>query len=162
MKQQSTQTQYPTPTDPSAIGAQFGLVPVPNHQHSGATMDGGKINYNSLLNQPAIPLVQPRGTSALDTIYSANLDPTLGNIFTLTPTGSVEIFPTSYPVGYIIVVEIYTSGSTGYTVGFGAGFVANGTLTTVALSYRYYTLTFVCDGSYWVELSRTPAMLRSN
>ena len=154
MKQQSSTLRYPAPTDSASIVAQFSMTPTNAHSHTGG--DSPQIQYKNLL---AKPRVFSTVSTALGTTGAITFDPTLGNLFTITPTASTQIKPTSYPVGAIIVVKILTSGATPYTITFDTGFVANGTLTTVAATARYYTVMFVCDGTYWIELSRTVAML---
>lgn len=154
MRKQSQIFQYPSPTDRSSIGSQFSFTYTNAHAHTGG--DSPQIQYRDLLGKPTI---QPHGISALGTTGAVNLNPALGNVFTITPTGATQINPTAYPAGYIIVVRVLTSGTTSYTITFNTGFVANGTLSTGTLDSRYFSATFVCDGTYWIELSRTPAML---
>ena len=161
MRNQSPQIpQYPSPTDKSSVSAQFALTNTNTHSHSKAAMDGGQINYNNLVNTPKLNSIATAtiGTVTLGTTGAVTLNPSLGNIFTITPTANTQITPTSFPNGSIMVVRVLTSGTTSYTITFNTGFVANGTLATGTVTAKYFTVSFVCDGVYWIELSRTPAM----
>lgn len=100
-------------------------------------------------------------TVTLGTSGAVAFDPTSASVFLVTPTAAVQYTPSLFPAGQIIVFRILSSGLVSYTITFSTGFVANGTFTTDALGGRYYTVTFACDGTYWVELSRTIAMLPS-
>jgi hypothetical protein len=83
----------------------------------------------------------------------ASLDPTLGNIFTLTPTADTAIGAVSAPVDARVVVFINGS-TTSYNVTFGAFFVSAGVLATGTASGRF-VVSFVGNGSSLFELSRS-------
>ena len=135
------------------FNSQFSMPQMGAHTHNGK--DSIKIPYENLSNAP------PQNIVALGTAISVSFDPNTGEIFTLTPIQSMSLLPTTFNKGRLMVVEVLTSGTTAYTVTFSTGFVANGTLTTVASTGRYYTVLFVCDGTYWVEITRTGPMLPS-
>lgn len=135
------------------FNSQFSVPQMGAHTHNGK--DSIKIPYENLSNAP------PQNILALGTASSVSFDPNTAEIFTLTPTQSMSILPTTFNKGRIMLVEILTSGTTAYTVTFFTGFVANGTLTTVTATGRYYTVLFMCDGTYWVEVARTGPMLPS-
>lgn len=132
---------------------QFSVPQLPAHRHNGK--DSLSIPYENIINAP------PQNIVALGTTASVSFDPNTAEIFTLTPTQAMSLLPTTFTKGRLMIIEILTSGTTAYTITFSTGFVANGTLTTVTATGRYYTVLFMCDGTYWVELSRTPAMLPS-
>lgn len=98
-------------------------------------------------------------TSVLGTTGAVSLDPSLGSVFTITPTAAVQVTPSSFPSGAFMVVRVLTSGTTSYVIDFQTGFVTTATLSTGTLSGRYFTIAFICDGTYWIEISRTTAML---
>ena len=99
----------------------------------------GAMIYSSLSN----------GTLALafGTNSCVKVTPTAGGTFTTT-------VPAAGNVGQLIVL---TSGSSSYTMTFGTGFKSVGTLATGTTSGKYFILTFVSDGTYMVEISRTVA-----
>jgi hypothetical protein len=60
--------------------------------------------------------------------------------------------------GAICVLSILTSGTTSYTITFGTGFKSTGTLATGTVTAQYFNITFVSDGSFLIETSRTVAI----
>ncbi len=150
MNKKSSTPVVPAPLARPALAAQFSVVPISAHTHNG--VDSFQIQYKNLSNRPQV------GKQALGTSASVSFDPSKALLFTLTPTQSMALLPTTFTMGNTIVIEVLTSGTTAYTITFSTGFVANGTLTTSTVNATYRTATFICDGTYWVELSRTPAM----
>ena len=55
-------------------------------------------------------------------------------------------------------IIILTSGTTSRTVTFGTGFKTTGTLATGTASGKYFVISFVSNGSFMIETSRTVAM----
>ena len=55
-------------------------------------------------------------------------------------------------------IIIVTNGTTSRTVTFGTGFKTTGTLATGTVSGKYFVISFVSDGSFMIETSRTVAM----
>lgn len=53
---------------------------------------------------------------------------------------------------------VLTSGTTSYTLTFGTGFKTTGTLVTGTTSARRFIISFVSDGTYLIEASRTVAI----
>lgn len=73
MQKKSPEQNYPTPVDPAAIGAQFGLTPTNTHRHTGNPMDGVRISAGDIAGltafvQALIPAVVSTPTSSA--IYS--------------------------------------------------------------------------------------------
>ena len=60
MQKQTPQNPYPTPTSPAQIASQFGMTPIPNHQHTGA--DSPQVQYKNIANVPA---PTPTGVTSL-------------------------------------------------------------------------------------------------
>lgn len=111
----------------------------------------------------ALGLVSASAAAApsLGATGAVTLDPTLGNVFKITPTNNVQLTASVFPVGAIITIVVLTSGTTSYTIDFQTGFTVVGTLSTGTLSGRYFTITFASDGVNFRELCRTAAMLPS-
>jgi hypothetical protein len=55
-------------------------------------------------------------------------------------------------------IIIVTSGTTSRTVTFGTGFKTTGTLATGTVSGKYFVISFVSNGNFMIETSRTVAM----
>lgn len=130
-------------------GTQYGVARVPGHVHNG--IDANRISIDDIIDAQI--------TTALGTTGAVNLNPNVGTVFTVTPTGAVQITPTTQKIGAVIYVIIKTSGTTSYTITFDTGFTANGTLSTGTVSGVYFTVMFVSDGVNFREIARTPAML---
>jgi hypothetical protein len=81
------------------------------------------------------------------------LDPTLGDVFKVTPSGDITFTASSAPIGAHIVLEITTSSGP-HDLTFGSGFGATGDIicpTTPVVT----TISFIGDGSNLVEVSRS-------
>lgn len=96
--------------------------------------------------------------SALSTTSPASLNPTLSNVFTLTPSADLTINAASAPVGEYLTIVVTTSGTTSYTLTFGTKFKSTGTLATGTVTAKVFTVSFLCDGTNCNEISRTTAM----
>ena len=55
-------------------------------------------------------------------------------------------------------IIIVTSGITSRTVTFGTGFKTTGTLATGTVAAKYFVISFVSNGNFMIETSRTVAM----
>jgi hypothetical protein len=75
----------------------------------------------------------------------------------VTPTATATYTTTVPAAGVQCTVIILTSGTTSYTIAFGTGFRANGTITTGTTTARYHTVTFISDGSNLIETGRATA-----
>lgn len=80
------------------------------------------------------------------------------NVVRVTPNATATYTTTVPAAGAICVLSILTSGTTSYTITFGTGFKATGTLATGTVSARYFNITFVSDGTNLIEMSRTVAI----
>lgn len=96
--------------------------------------------------------------TALSTTSPATLTPTLGNVFTVTPTGALTINAASAPVGEYLTIVVTTSGTSSFVLTFGTNFKSTGTLATGTVSAKVFTVSFLCDGTNCNEISRTTAM----
>lgn len=106
------------------------------------------------------------GNTTTTTLYDAiasltpaatiSLDPTLGGLFTLTPTASCTINAATVPSKHQrIVIQIVTSGTNSYVVTFGTHFKSTGTLSTGTVSGVTYTIGFEGNGTNFCEVTRT-------
>lgn len=102
--------------------------------------------------------VRSTTSTALAASGNAALDPTLGSVFTLTPTASQNITASSAPVGAVVYLVVTTSGTSSYTQTFTTNFKTTGTLATGTVSGKVFTITFVGDGTNMNEVARTTAM----
>jgi len=94
--------------------------------------------------------------SALAPSATISLNPTLGGLFTLTPTASCTINAASVPTKHQRIVIVVTSGSTSsYTVTFGTNFKSSGTLASSTVVGQRQVVGFECDGVVFAEVSRT-------
>lgn len=71
---------------------------------------------------------------------------------------TINFSTTGYQAGTEIFLEIVTNGTTSYTITFGTGTKNQGTLATGTVSAKTFVVSFVFDGTNWVETSRTSAM----
>lgn len=101
------------------------------------------------------------GTSAvtaLGTTGTISLDPTLGRVFTVTPTGAITLNAASAPAGAVVYLVVTTSGTSSFTTTFSTKFKTTGTLASGTVSAKVFTITFIGDGTNLNEVARTAAM----
>jgi hypothetical protein len=90
---------------------------------------------------------------------SMSVDPTLGNVFTLTPGHTGNIAMASVPAaGQRIDLVITTSGASSFTLTFTTNFKTTGTLATGTATGKVFVMSFVSDGVNLNEVARTTAM----
>jgi hypothetical protein len=98
----------------------------------------------------ATPL--PATTGTITATMSAS------SIKTITPSGVCTFIAAGGTKGQTNTFVITTSGITSYTLTWGTGFKTTGTLATGAVSGKVFTVSFIFDGTNWVETARTAAM----
>lgn len=116
---------------------------------------------NSLTVNGALNSTSNNGGSvvALTAAATISLDPTKGNVFTVTPAQNETINAASVAAnGQYLTLVVTTSGTTSYTLTFGTDFISTGTLATGTTSGDYFTVTFVSNGTDYLEVARTVAM----
>lgn len=87
------------------------------------------------------------------------VDSSLGDFFTLTPAENETINATTVGVnGQRLFLKVLTSGVTSYTLTFGTNFKSTGTLATGTTTAKIFMLSFLSDGTNYIETSRTTAM----
>lgn len=96
--------------------------------------------------------------STLGASGTVSLDPTLGSVFSLTPTANVTLNAASVVSGHQISLIVLSSGTTSYSVNFSNNFKTTGALSTGTTTAKNYVLNFVSDGTTYYERSRTVAM----
>jgi hypothetical protein len=111
-----------------------------------------RFNGSAWVNQPAttVSVVTPGATPSID--------PTLGDVFTLTPAEDETISMASLIPGQRIALRILTAGTSSKTLTFSTRFKTTGTLATGTADAKTFVMSFVCDGVNYVEQSRTAAM----
>jgi hypothetical protein len=80
-------------------------------------------------------------------------------LFTLTPgeAETINATTTGAVVGYSFRLKVLTSGTSSYVLTFGSNFKSTGTLTTGTSDAKIFMVSFVWDGTNFVEISRTTA-----
>ena len=81
-----------------------------------------------------------------------------GSFAVCTPTVSATFTADAGILGAHMTLKILTAGTVAFTITFGTGFKTTGTLSTGTVSAKTFMLHFVCDGTSWVEVTRTTAM----
>ncbi len=81
--------------------------------------------------------------------------PMTSRIITITPTGACTFNATGGIAGQMVTFVITTSGVSSFTLTFGTNFKKVGTLATGTTSARFFTITFLYDGTFWYEAGRT-------
>lgn len=103
--------------------------------------------------QVRLPTVTPLGTTG-----TVLLDPTVGDVFTMTPMGNVTLNAASAPAGARITLVVTTSGTSSFNVTPSSNFISTGALATGIVGSKRFTISFVGDGTNFYETSRTTAM----
>lgn len=134
---------------------------------TGATIDSTPIGGSTpaagaftTLSATGAATVKTLGTTvkALTSSATIGLVGTDGDVQTLTPAHTATINASGLVSGQRLTLVITTSGTNSYTLTFGTAFKTTGTLATGSVSAKVFTMEFVCDGSTYVETSRTTAM----
>lgn len=89
---------------------------------------------------------------------TVSLDPSLGDLFLITPTGNVTINATGSAPNAKITLIVQTSGTSSYNITFGSNFRSQGVLATGTASSKKFAVSFVGDSVDLVETGRSPAM----
>jgi len=89
---------------------------------------------------------------------NVTVDSTLGNYFTLTPAEAENINATTVGAqGQPLIIEVVTSGTNSYVLTFNTNFKSTGTLTTGTVSAKTFVISFLSNGTNYVETGRTAA-----
>jgi hypothetical protein len=93
----------------------------------------------------------PANTGAM----TATMD---GGYKKITPAGACIFNATAGSAGQRCTFIVTTSGTTSYTLTFGTNFISQGVLATGTVSGKIFTVSFIFDGTNWIETARTAAM----
>lgn len=117
------------------------------------------ISFAQITGSPTTSQLRNPTVTALGTSGSTGLDPTVGDIFTVTPSGDINLTAGSTPLGAEVTIIIQAPGTTSHVITFNSGsFKSTGTLAVGTVAGKFFTIKFVCDGLYFYEVSRTTAM----
>jgi len=151
----------PLPT-PTTLGGVFSYEPVATEFLTGIDTDGTPLgaqpDFSDLSGSLSVAQTRYPAVYALATSGTISLDPDLGVIFSMVPSGDATINAASAPVGAKIYLIITTSGTTSWTITFGTNFKSTGTLATGTVTAKKFVVCFICDGVNFNEESRTTAM----
>jgi hypothetical protein len=98
------------------------------------------------------------GKSVLISASTVVMNWSLGNVFLLTPASSCTVTPANGTDGQVARLVITTTGTTSRTITFGTPSKSTGTLATGTTAGKKFVVTFVFDGTNYIECSRTTAM----
>ena len=107
-------------------------------------------------NYPAVSSITASATPSVD-LSAASLfsdTPTDNEDQTITGTGADTI------AGAVTSLKFIATGSADETITFGTGFISQGTLTVDTTAARYWVVTFVSDGTSWVEMCRSATSMQ--
>lgn len=109
-------------------------------------------------NLTATAAIRCSTATALATSGTISVDPTLGEVFTCTPSNACTFNFASAPVDAKVVFVFTTSGVSSFTMTFGTNGKSTGTLATGTSSGKVFTVSFIGDGTNMNETARTTAM----
>jgi hypothetical protein len=149
-------------TDQIASGNTYDTVTITNGatvSTGGVTVTAGGITLGSgtPINMAASTETPYGGSMSL--LFGAGY----GNTRLITATGSTAatLTPASIPAaGYLLIIRFNAGATGGNVITFGTGFktlTATPTLT-LATANKYYSITFVSDGTDLIEISRTASV----
>ena len=116
------------------------------------------LDANSKVVQNGQPGFGGSAVSALTPGSTVAMNFTNGSVFTLTPAQTCTINASGGTAGMRATLVITTSGTASYTITFGTGFKSTGTLATGTVTGKKFCISFVYDGTNYLETSRTAAM----
>ncbi len=78
-------------------------------------------------------------------------------MITVTPTGACTFNASGGVTGQTVTFVITTSGISSFVLTFGTNYRSTGTLATGTTTAKIFTVTFIYNGSTWIEIGRTIA-----
>jgi hypothetical protein len=134
----------------NTVSTTSGVVTIGNSASlAGASVNGAVIATKQLRSSTS---------TALGATGTVSLDPTLGQVFTCTPTGNITLNAASAAVGSRVYLVVTTSGTNTYNITPTTNFISTGALATGATTAKTFVVVFVGTGTNLVEISRTAAM----
>lgn len=109
-----------------------------------AKLTGVITTHSHALPNPIVTALATSGTIAVPM--------TSADVFTIIPSGACTFTTTSFLIGKRVTFMIKTNGTTARILTWGTGFKASTTLSTGTVSGKYFTVTFICNGTYWIEM----------
>lgn len=109
--------------------------------------------------EQATPLYETYSTVVFGSTIALTFLASEGNtrrIACTSSTASTLNAATPPRAGYVLRISFTTDATAGNVITFGTNFKSTGTYT-LATANKYYSATFVSDGTYLIELSRTTA-----
>lgn len=125
---------------------------------SGNTIDAVTLSGGVTLTQ-STPIYEGYTSVAFSGTIALSFTASDGNTRRIACTSSTSstITATAPRAGYVLRISFTTDGTAGNVITFGTGFKTTGTYT-LSTANKYYTITFVSDGSNLIEVSRTTAV----
>jgi len=117
---------------------------------------GGSIT--GLTSAAASGKIRNSTVTALATSGTISVDPTLGEVFTCTPSNACTFNAASAAAGTQVTFVFTTSGTSSFVMTFGTSFKSTGTLATGTVTAKVFTVSFISDGTNLNETCRTGAM----
>ena len=97
------------------------------------------------------------GISAASATTGTIAIPMTHRILTVVPTGAITFNASAGVPGQTVTFRVTTSGTTSFVITFGTNFKKAGTLATGTTSGRIFAVSFLWDGTQWLEIGRTAA-----
>lgn len=112
------------------------------------------VNFTDVIGNPSMAQLRaPTNSILTSTAGVVTLNPSLGNVFNLTPTANTTINASAAPVDARIVVFVI-AGATAYNITFGSSFKSAGVLNSGTVTGQF-SVSFAGDGNFLYELSRS-------
>lgn len=143
------------PTDGSTVGD---LLQFDGTDWASTALPDLGLDFTDLSGVATPAQVRQATITTLGASGTVSLDPTLGDVFKLTPTGDVTLNAASAPAGARITLVVITSGTTSRNITPNTNFKSTGALATGTVTAKTFTINFIGDGSNLIETSRTTAM----
>lgn len=152
----ATNTEWITPSGGGGSTTFAGLTDV--NVSEGPGIDGFVAYWNNAAGywEAKAPHFRDSRVPTLGSAGAVNLDPSLGDVFEISPAADVTLACTSVAPGANIAVIVNTSGTTSFNITFGSNFKSQGVLATGTVNGKLYVVRFTGDnGSYGlIESSR--------
>lgn len=117
------------------------------------------LSFTQMTDNPSVSQLRDPTITALGTSGSVSLNPALGNVFTITPSGAASILAASTPLSAEITLIITAPGTTSHVITFdSSNFKSTGTLAVGTVAGKSFVMKFISDGIFFYEVSRTVAM----
>jgi Tfp pilus assembly protein PilX len=128
---------------------------------SGNTYDAAELSGGTTLTQ-STPLYETATVVTWASTISLTFTTSDGNMREILINNGTSLNSTITPAsvprkGYVLRLSLLADATGGNTITFGTGFKTVGTLSSLTAN-KYYQITFVSNGTYLLEVSRTAAV----